>query len=62
LKVLHVDSLKFNVPIILVFMVLMFTYNDGEFYYMIPFTILALLTAIPANIFVTKFKESRINR
>ena len=61
LGVLHIDSLKFNIPISLVFMVLLFTY-DAELYYLIPFSILAILTSIPANILVTKYKESRIRK
>ena len=61
LKVLHIDSLKFNIPISLVFMALLFTF-DAELYYLIPFSILAILTAIPTNIFVTKYKESRIRK
>ena len=61
LDVLHIDSLKFNIPITLVFMVLLFTF-DTELYYIIPFSIVAILTTIPTNIFVTKYKESRIRK
>ncbi len=61
LKILHIDSLKFNIPITLFYMVLMITYG-AELYYVITFSILAMLMAIPTNIFITKYKESKIVR
>ena len=58
IKWLAIDSLAFNAPITIVFGILIMTYS-AEIWLMVIMTFLGVMTALPANSLVHKFKRRK---